>query len=59
VGNLAAGKTAKIELTYITELKVERGMIRFYLPTTIAPRYIPAEDDSTAAATLEFITYTG
>jgi len=58
VGNLAAGSGAKIQLTYITELKVEEGEIRFYLPTTIAPRYVPATDTSSTAADLASINYT-
>ena len=58
VGNLASGAGAKIRLTYITELKVEGGEIRFYLPTTIAPRYVPANDNSSAAADLASINYT-
>ena len=58
VGNLAAGSGAKIRLTYVTELKVERGKIVFYIPTTIAPRYIPASDDSSAAKNLTKINYT-
>ena len=58
VGNLPAGSGAKIRLTYITELKVESGEIRFYLPTTIAPRYVPASDDSLAAQDLASIPYT-
>ncbi len=58
VGNLAAGSGAKIRITYVTELKVEGGEIRFYLPTTIAPRYIPTSDTSSVAANLASIKYT-
>ena len=58
IGNLAPGSGATIRLTYVTELKVEGGEVRFYLPTTIAPRYIPATDNSTAAADLASINYT-
>ena len=57
VGNLAAGSGAKIRLTYVTELKVEGKEIRFYLPTTIAPRYIPPTDKSSTAADLASIKY--
>nr|CAH0110060.1 unnamed protein product [Daphnia galeata] len=57
VGNLAAGSGAKIRLTYVTELKVEGEEIRFYLPTTIAPRYIPPTDKSSTAADLASIKY--
>ena len=58
VGNLAAGSGAKSRITYVTELKVEGGEIRFYLPTIIAPRYIPTTDTSSVAADLESIKYT-
>ncbi|XP_046649139.1 von Willebrand factor A domain-containing protein 5A-like [Daphnia pulicaria] len=57
VGNLAPGSGAKIRLTYVTELKVEGKEIRFYLPTTIAPRYIPPTDKSSTAADLATIKY--
>ncbi|KAI9555319.1 hypothetical protein GHT06_017833 [Daphnia sinensis] len=57
IGNLAAGSGAKIRLTYVTELKVEGGEIRFYLPTTIAPRYVPKSDGSSAAKDLASIKY--
>ncbi|KAI9556533.1 hypothetical protein GHT06_016323 [Daphnia sinensis] len=59
VGNLAAGSGAKISITYVTELKVEGKEIRFYLPTTIAPRYVPSSDKSSTAADLASIQYTG
>ena len=59
MGNLAPGSGAKIRITYVTELKVEGGgEIRFYLPTTIAPRYIPATDTSSVAADFASIKYT-
>ena len=58
VGNLPAGSGAKIRLTYITELKVENGEIRFYLPTTIAPRYVPASDITKVASELASVPYT-
>ncbi len=44
VGNLAPGAEAQIELTYVTELPYEGESIRFTLPTTVSPRYAPAED---------------
>ena len=58
VGNLPAGSGAKIRLTYITELKVENGEIRFYLPTTIAPRYFLASDITKVASELASVPYT-
>jgi len=51
LGNLAAGMRAKIHLTYKTELKVVNGEICFFLPTTIAPIYVPVEDKSSVTAT--------
>jgi uncharacterized protein YegL len=44
VGNLPARKEAKITVTYLTELTLEGDDLRFTLPTTIAPRYVPAVD---------------
>ena len=58
VGNLAPGSGAEIQITYVTELKVENDEVRFFLSTTIAPRYVPANDTSSAAADLASINYT-
>ena len=44
VGNLPPGKEAVLRLTTVSELLLEGDAIRFTLPTTIAPRYAPAED---------------
>jgi hypothetical protein len=44
VGNLPPGKEAVLRLTTVSELSLEGDAIRFTLPTTIAPRYAPAED---------------
>ena len=44
VGNLPPGKEAVLRLTIVSELALEGDAIRFTLPTTIAPRYAPAED---------------
>ena len=44
VGNLPPGKEAVLRLTTVSELALEGDAIRFTLPTTIAPRYAPAED---------------
>jgi hypothetical protein len=46
VGNLPPGKEALVRLTYVTELPVESGRVRFTIPTTVSPRYAPAEDCS-------------
>src|SRR5512134_3319915 len=44
VGNLPPVKEAVLRLTTVSELPLEGDAIRFTLPTTIAPRYAPAED---------------
>jgi hypothetical protein len=42
VGNMAPGKTVKIRITYVTQLQAEEaGLFRFFIPTTVAPRYTP------------------
>ncbi len=41
VGNLIPGGTAIIEIEYITLLDATGSEVRFFLPTTISPRYIP------------------
>jgi hypothetical protein len=57
VGNLAPEAIAIVRVVYVTELKVEGGGIRFYLPTTVAPRYIPVKDKSSGAVDLASINY--
>ena len=44
VGNLLPGKEVVLRITTVAELPLEGDAIRFTLPTTIAPRYAPAED---------------
>jgi len=44
VGNLPPGKEALLKLTYVSELAVEDGAVRFSLPTTVSPRYAPVQD---------------
>ena len=44
VGNLAPGKEVLLRLSYVTELSVDSGAIRLSIPTTVSPRYAPAED---------------
>ena len=43
IGYLKPGNQAKIIIGYVTEVKNERdsNAIRFYVPTTVAPRYVP------------------
>lgn len=35
------GKKVNIRITYVTTLESDNGVLRFVLPTTIAPRYRP------------------
>ena len=44
VGNLPPGKEALLKLTYVTELHVADGGLRFTVPTTVSPRYAPSDD---------------
>ena len=44
VGSIVPGSVVELELTYVTELMFEGDTLRFTLPTTVAPRYAPAED---------------
>ncbi|CAG0896248.1 unnamed protein product, partial [Darwinula stevensoni] len=57
IGNLPAGSVATITLTYVTEAAAEGNALRFFLPTTIAPRYIPQGDTSEAAKVICGIDY--
>ena len=41
VGNLNPGGTAIIEIEYVTLLETAGSEVRYFLPTTISPRYIP------------------
>src|SRR3982751_5320026 len=38
VGNLRPRKEVLLKLTYVTELAVESGTVRFSIPTTVSPR---------------------
>ena len=42
VGNLPPGKEAVLKITYVSELGVQDGALRFVVPTTVSPRYAPA-----------------
>src|SRR5262245_44870246 len=44
VGNVLPGKEVLLRIVYVTELAVEGGGVRFTLPTTVSPRYAPAQD---------------
>ena len=41
LGNLNPGTSAVIEIDYVTMLDAHGGQVRFFLPTTISPRYVP------------------
>ena len=44
VGNLPPGKEVLLKITYVTELDVDGGGVRFVVPTTVSPRYAPHVD---------------
>lgn len=44
IGNLPPGRSAIVKVTYVRELEVDHGLLRFVVPTTVAPRYAPAAD---------------
>jgi Vault protein inter-alpha-trypsin domain/von Willebrand factor type A domain len=44
VGSLPPGKEVLLKLTYVAELTVAGSGLRFSIPTTVSPRYAPAED---------------
>jgi Vault protein inter-alpha-trypsin domain/von Willebrand factor type A domain len=46
IGNLLPGKEVLVKLTYVTELAVAASGLRFSIPTTVSPRYAPAQDQS-------------
>jgi Ca-activated chloride channel family protein len=44
VGNVPPGQEVVLRITTVAELAVEGDAIRFTLPTTVSPRYAPADD---------------
>jgi hypothetical protein len=44
IGNLPPGQEVLVKITYVAELAREGDDLRFFLPTTVSPRYAPAED---------------
>ena len=44
VGNLPPGKEVLLKITYVSELDVQNGALRFVVPTTVSPRYAPGDD---------------
>ena len=57
LGQLKPGAGAKIWINYISELPVENKSVRFTVPTTIAPRYVPPTDQTEAAKVISEIPY--
>jgi hypothetical protein len=57
LGQLKPGAGAKISLEYVSELPVENKAVRFTVPTTIAPRYVPPKDQTEAAKLISEIPY--
>lgn len=45
VGNIEPGGSVIIEITYVTLLDSYQSEVRFFLPTTISPRYTPASQE--------------
>jgi len=44
IGNIPPGKEVMVKISYVTELGLEGEDLRFVVPTTVSPRYAPAED---------------
>ena len=57
LGQLKPGAGAQVRLTYIMELPVEEKSTRLTIPTTIAPRYIPSNDNTSTARDISNIFY--
>jgi len=45
IGNLNPGQEATVSITYVAELSVSDDQIRLMIPTTVSPRYAPADAD--------------
>jgi len=50
VGNLLPQQSVVIRMTYVQELELHADRGRFVIPTTISPRYVPAQQLETASA---------
>ena len=46
LGNMKPGSEVVLSITYVTELAAEGPAARFTLPTTVSPRYAPAQDQT-------------
>ncbi len=45
IGNIPPGKEVLVKVTFVAELNLEGDAIRFTLPTSVSPRYAPAQDE--------------
>ncbi len=61
VGFLKPGSQVKVVIGYVTEVKNEPGTnaIRFYIPTTIAPRYVPPTETDKGAMDIKAMKFSG
>ncbi|CAL8143672.1 unnamed protein product [Orchesella dallaii] len=59
VGYLKPGSQVKVIIGYVTEVKNEPGTnaIRFYIPTTVAPRYVSPSEKDEKAEDIRKMTY--
>jgi hypothetical protein len=48
VGNIPSSTRVNVKITYVVEMDNEEDFVRFLLPTTIAPRYVPYTSSSYA-----------
>ncbi len=46
LGNMKPGSEVVLSIPYVTELAAEGAAARFTLPTTVSPRYAPAQDQT-------------
>lgn len=53
VGNLLPDQEVELRITTVSRLDVEGSAYRFTLPTTVAPRYAPAQDRRGVGQTVE------
>ena len=57
VGQLSPGASCVVTLTFLMELPVEDKRTKLTVPTTVAPRYIPPQDDSAIAKKISSIQH--
>ena len=44
IGNLRPGATVAVQIRYVAQCALEGDALRFMLPTTVSPRYVPAPE---------------